>query len=327
MKTLSGVLLLGLVLAAPATLLGQSRAPSSVSALKVTVLSTNLAGDNSRGIGEWGFAALVEADGRRLLVDTGARPETVLQNAVELGVDLSTVTELVISHNHSDHTGGLVTLRRELAKKNPQALSIAHVASGIFLSRAMSNGRETNGLLPVRAAYEGLGGKFVEHSGPVELAPGVWFLGPIPRVHPEERNWSGSLQLQTPSGPVDDTVPEDTSVVVNTSSGLVVLSGCCHAGIINTLEYARQVAKGTRIHAVIGGFHLFALSDDQLAWTANQLRSLGGIGELLGAHCTGIEAVYRLRQLCGLPRSAAVVAAAGSSFTLGKGLEPLSIAR
>jgi 7,8-dihydropterin-6-yl-methyl-4-(beta-D-ribofuranosyl)aminobenzene 5'-phosphate synthase len=326
MKTLSGVLLLGLVLAAPATVLGQSTASSSVSALKITVLSTNLAGDNNRGIGEWGFAALVEADGRKLLVDTGARPETVLQNAAELGIDLSTVTELVISHNHADHTGGLVALRRELAKKNPQALSVAHVASGIFLSRTMSNGRETNGLLPVRAAYEGLGGKFVEHSGPVELVPGVWFLGPIPRVHPEERNLSSS-QLQTPSGPVDDTIPEDSSVVVRTGSGVVVLSGCCHAGIINTLEYARQVAKDTRIHAVIGGFHMFALTDDQLAWTANQLRSLGGIDELLGAHCTGIEAVYRFRQLCGLSRSAAVVAAAGSSFTLGKGLEPLSIAR
>jgi 7,8-dihydropterin-6-yl-methyl-4-(beta-D-ribofuranosyl)aminobenzene 5'-phosphate synthase len=327
MKTLSGVLLLVLVLVAPATVLAQSAAPASVSALKITTLSTNLAGNNNRGIGEWGFAALVEADGRKLLVDTGARSETVLQNAAELGIDLSTVTDLVISHNHADHTGGLVTLRRELAKKNPQALSVTHVASGIFLGRTIANGREANGLLAIRAAYEGLGGKFVEHSGPVELMPGVWFLGPVPRVHPEERNWSGSLRLQTPSGPVDDTVPEDSSVVVRTGSGLVVLSGCCHAGIINTLEYARQVAKDTRIHAAIGGFHLFELTDDQLTWTASQLRALGGIGELLGAHCTGIEAVYRIRQLCGMPRSAAVVAAAGSSFTLGKGLEPLSIAR
>ncbi len=84
-----------------------------VKALKVTVLSTMLAGDV--GIGEWGFAALVEADGRRLLVDTGDRPETVLHNAAELGIDLSTVTDLILTHNHDDHTGGLVTLRREMA--------------------------------------------------------------------------------------------------------------------------------------------------------------------------------------------------------------------
>ena len=101
-------------------------------AVKVTVLSTMLAGDPGRGIGEWGFAALLEVDGRRLLLDTGERPETVLRNAGELGIDLSDVTDLVITHNHGDHTAGLVTLRRELAKKNARALSRAHVARGIF---------------------------------------------------------------------------------------------------------------------------------------------------------------------------------------------------
>ena len=100
--------------------------------MKVTVLSTMLAGDLGRGIGEWGFAALLEVDGRRLLLDTGERPETVLRNAGELGIDLSDVTDLVITHNHGDHTGGLVTLRRELAKKNARALARAHVARGIF---------------------------------------------------------------------------------------------------------------------------------------------------------------------------------------------------
>jgi len=73
-------------------------------AVKVTVLSTMLAGNPGRGIGEWGFAALLEVDGRRLLLDTGERPETVLRNAGELGIDLSEVTDLVITHNHGDHT-------------------------------------------------------------------------------------------------------------------------------------------------------------------------------------------------------------------------------
>ena len=73
-------------------------------AVKVTVLSTMLAGNPGRGIGEWGFAALLEVDGRRLLLDTGERPETVLQNAGELGIDLSDVTDLVITHNHGEHS-------------------------------------------------------------------------------------------------------------------------------------------------------------------------------------------------------------------------------
>ena len=301
---------------------GAARA-EPVKALKVTVLSTMLAGDV--GIGEWGFSALVEVDGRWLLVDTGQRPETVLHNAAELGFDLSKVTDVVLTHNHDDHTGGLVTLRRVLAKTNPKALSRAHVAKGIFLSRLGPDGREANGLLPVRRDYEDLGGTFIEHAGPDRLFPGVWLTGPVPRVHPE-RNWSGSLRLQTPEGPVEDTIPEDASVVVETSDGLVVISGCGHAGVINTLEYARSVIAPERILAAIGGFHLFPATDEQLAWTARRLDRLD-LGYFLGAHCTGIEAVFRVRKLAGLSRETAIVGAVGSSFTLGKGLDPLKLAR
>ena len=285
-----------------------------------------LAGNPGEGIGEWGFAALVEADGRRWLMDTGARPETVLRNAAELGVDLSSVTDVVLTHNHADHTAGLITLRRELAKRNRDALSRAHVARGMFLSRLGADGTEGNGLLPIKASYEALGGTFVEHPGPVRLAPGVWLTGPVPRVHPE-RNWSaGSQRLQTAAGPVEDTVPEDSSMVVASPSGLVLISGCGHAGIINTLEFARQVLKETRVHAAIGGFHLYAATDDALNWTGTKLREFE-LGYLLGAHCTGIEAVFRIRQVVGLPRARAAVGAVGSSFTLGSGLDPRQLAR
>jgi 7,8-dihydropterin-6-yl-methyl-4-(beta-D-ribofuranosyl)aminobenzene 5'-phosphate synthase len=235
------------------------------------------------------------------------------------------VTDVVLTHNHSDHTGGLLTLRRELAKRNPRALSRAHVGKGIFLSRLGADGREEGGLLPVKAAYEGLGGSFTEHAGPAQLFPGVWITGPVPRIHPE-RNWSGSRRVQTPAGPVEDTIPEDSSVVIQTAQGLVVVSGCGHAGIVNTLEYARQIVKDSPVHSAIGGFHLFAAREEHLAWTAGRLRDLG-LRHLLGAHCTGMEAVFRLRQLAGLTRQTAVVSAVGSSFTLGVGIDPLELAQ
>ena len=325
MKSWCFGMLTALTVATSVTAGEQASSAALVTKLKVTVLSTMLAGNPTTGIGEWGFSALVEADGHRLLVDTGARADTVLRNAAELGIDLSTVTDVVITHNHSDHTGGLIVLRRELGKQSRGALSRAHVAEGIFLSRLSPGGKEENGLLPIKAAYEELGGVFTEHPGPVQLLPGVWLTGPVPRLHPE-RNRSGSLRLQTPKGPVEDTVPEDASVVVATPEGLVVISGCGHAGIINTLEYARKVVKEAPIHAAIGGFHLFAASDEQLAWTATHLRELG-LGHLLGAHCTGVEAVFRVRQLAGLTRRTAVVSAVGSSFTLGSGLDALALAR
>src|SRR5262245_29084172 len=318
-------LAVALVVARPDAARPQAPEAARVRALKVTVLSTMLAGDPGGGVGEWGFAALVEADGRRWLVDTGARPETVFRNAAELKIDLSGVTDLVLTHHHADHTGGLITLRRELSKIDPRALSRAHVGQGIFLRRLGPDGRDDNGLLPSKAEYERLGGVFVEHPGPAELAPGVWLTGPVPRVHPE-RNWSRPLRLQTPSGEVEDTIPEDSSLVVDTAQGLVLISGCGHAGMVNTAEYARKVVRPARIHAAIGGFHLFAATDENLGWTAGRLRELG-VDHLLGAHCTGIEAVFRLREATGLGRKTAAVGAVGSSFTLGTGLEPLALAR
>lgn len=326
---LQRVLVVVLVAMLPGAAWAQPRTEAQVKTLKVTVLSTMLVGGaGANGIGEWGFAAVLEADGRRILIDTGARAETVLKNVNEMKVDLSGITDLVLTHNHGDHTGGLIVLRRELMKKNPQALSRAHVPQGIFMSRRTRQGAETNGLTPIKAEYETLGGQFVEHAAPFEVVPGVWLLGPVPRVNPE-RNFGGlggSSLLQTPGGPIEDTVPEDTAVVINTPNGLVVISGCGHAGIINTLEYARKAVRDVPVEAAIGGFHLFAATDAVLQWTGDRLRALG-VRHLLGAHCTGIEAVFRLRQVTGLGRATAVVGAVGSSYTLGTGIASPPLAR
>lgn len=292
-----------------------------VETLRIVLLSTMLA---DRGIGEWGFAALVEADGRRLLFDTGGRPETVLDNAREMGIDLSGVTDVVLSHNHSDHTTGLLPLRRALAAKNPAALSRVHVGRGIFWSRPSAEG-EDNYVLKVRTDLEATGARFVEHDGPAELLPGVWLTGPVPRTHPE-RNWSTRGRVATPEGLVEDTIPEDQSLVFDTARGLVLLAGCGHAGVVNTVEYARKTVRAAPLHAAIGGFHLFPLDDQRLDWTADRLRD-AGLENFVGAHCTGIEPVYRLRARLGLPRDRAVVGAVGASFELGKGIDPLSIAR
>lgn len=299
-------------------------------AVKVTVLSTMLVGNSAAGTGEWGFAAVLEVDGRRLLIDTGARAETVLRNAAELKIDLSTITDLVITHNHADHTGGLLTLRRELAKKQPAALSRIHVPKGIFNPRPGPGGREGNGLLPLKAAYEASGGVFIEHAGPAVLIPGVTMLGPVPRVHPERNfgspNGGRVGQVQTPEGLVEDIVAEDTAIVADTAEGLVLISGCGHSGIVNAMEYARKTVRVAPVHAAMGGFHLFAASDETLAWTAGKLKEFG-VRQLMGAHCTGIEAVYRLRQLVGLTRATAIVGAVGASYTHGKGFDPTPLAR
>src|SRR2546430_14150718 len=93
------------------------------------------------GIGEWVFPAWGGVDGRRILFDTGARPDTVAANAKELRVDLTNITDVILSHNHRDHTGGFMTLRRSMLEKNPSALSRTHVGKGIFLVRRVDQNR------------------------------------------------------------------------------------------------------------------------------------------------------------------------------------------
>jgi 7,8-dihydropterin-6-yl-methyl-4-(beta-D-ribofuranosyl)aminobenzene 5'-phosphate synthase len=300
----------------------QSADASVVSTLKVTVLSTMLA---DQGIGEWGFAALVEADGRQLLIDTGARPETVLQNARELGIDLSHVPTVVLTHFHQDHIGGLLTLRSEMEKRDPTALSVTHVATGIFYSRPKPDGGEDNQMVALRPKYEATGATFVEHDGVTEIMPGIWLTGPVPRVFPEH-NWSGSRKVRTPAGLVEDIVPDDQSVIIETTKGLVVITGCGHAGIVNIISDANAHFRREPVIAIIGGLHLFEATDARVDWTGDKLKQ-AGVRYLIGAHCTGIEAVYRLRKRMGLHRTAAVVGAVGASFSVTDGIRPGKIAQ
>jgi len=302
---------------------GAAESTAQIRTLKITLLSTMLVGDKP-GLGEWGFSALVEADGHRILLDTGLHPDTVLENARDLNIDLSNVREVILTHNHDDHAGGLLTLRREMMKKDPAALSVVHVARGIFYSRPSPKG-EGNVMIALRKEYEATGGKFVEHSEGVDIFPGAWLTGPVPRKYPE-RNWSVTGKVATPDGLVEDTIPEDQSLVLNTTQGLVVVTGCGHAGIVNILTYAGSRFPNQPVYGVIGGLHLFPATDDQLNWTGDEMKEFR-VANLLGAHCTGIEAVYRLRERAGLTRKSAVVGSVGSTFTLVDGIVPGSLAK
>ncbi len=303
-------------------------APPPIDALRVTILSTNLAGNPGQGgIGEWGFAALVEANGFKLLFDTGHRPDTVLNNARELKVDLSDVTHVVLSHHHEDHIGGLLRLRESLADQFPEALTQIHVGRGAFWSRGEGEfDGDGNALIAMRSQSEQLGGQFHEHAEAVALAPGVWLTGPIPRLFDEQRAMRNPV-IAPGADAVPDTLPEDIALVLDTTKGLVVLTGCGHAGLINTLLQARTVARpDATVYAALGGFHLAGTPDDRITWTAERLAELG-LQHLHAAHCTGIAPVYQIKDLLHLPRESAHVGAVGAVFDLSSGIHPLWIAR
>ncbi|MGB9329934.1 MAG: MBL fold metallo-hydrolase [Steroidobacteraceae bacterium] len=163
-------------------------------------------------------------DGHKILYDSGASPEMIVKNAAALHVDVSDVEDVILSHNHWDHVGGLMNLRRTLSKNSPSAMSRVHVGARIFEPRLDESGQDMNGLRTIRTEYLATGGTFIVHERPTELYPGVWFTGPVPRPNPE-RNWNPGLWLVTVQGRVEDNVPEDSALVFDTPAGTVVLTG------------------------------------------------------------------------------------------------------
>lgn len=306
-------------------LTAQSAPDRQVHTLKITALVTNVSGNPHEGDGEWGYSALVEVDGHKILYDTGASPDLVLKNAAALKIDLRDVEDVVLSHNHWDHVAGLMTLRRELMKSNPRAMSRVHVGARIFDPRLNAAGENQNGLRTIKDEYPATGGMFIVHDKPTEIFPGVWFTGPVPRPH-DEKNWFPGLSLETANGRVEDNVPEDSALVFSAANGLVILSGCAHAGIVNIADYSVTIVPGKSLLAVVGGLHLFSASDEALTWTGQSLKRYN-VQYLLAGHCSGIEPTYRLRESLGLNRKTAVVSVVGSSFTLGTGIDPRYLAQ
>ncbi len=291
----------------------------------VTILSPNLA--NGDAVGEWGLSALVEVDGACVLFDAGRHPDTVLRNAAALNVDLSCVTDVVLSHFYADHTTGVLPLVEALRPNNPEAIRRVHVAEGFFEPRRMprSGGDdERNQMIALRPDYEAAGVEFIVHAGSAEIAPAVWLTGPVPRLH-AEGNYPRAIKVEREGAWVDDYVPDSQGITVVTPEGHIVLLGCGHSGAVNMLTHIQSAIDDRPIQALMGGLHLFNASDETLGWTADQLREIG-VQHLMAGHCTGIEPMFRLRVGLNLTRRTAVVGAVGSQFVLGEGIRPTVIA-
>jgi 7,8-dihydropterin-6-yl-methyl-4-(beta-D-ribofuranosyl)aminobenzene 5'-phosphate synthase len=327
-KNIRAFLLFGLSLLFASAALAQSD-PVLVddNDLVVTLLATNLgdfvsteSGPRSPQ-GEFSFAAWVEVGGKAFLFDTGWTPRNVLENAEMLGIDLSRAEDVVISHHHYDHVGGIETLRSELSKQNPNAISRVHVAEGMFASRPEPDGREDNLMIGIRQRMEADGVEFIVYDEPSEIAPGVWLSGPIPRVH-DERNFpvGPEWMIRQRDAVLPDTVPESQVMVIQTKNGPVVITGCAHAGLINSLEYAGKFSNKTP-QAALGGFHLYGASDEVMSWTANHIKEMH-LEHLLSAHCTGVEKAFTLRQLSGMDQAHSRVGSVGTKFDGEKGIIP-----
>lgn len=255
---------------------------------RITVLCENSVGPLSGTLGEHGFAALIEpSDGEPVLFDTG-QGLTLLHNARRMNKDLSGVGQVVLSHGHYDHAGGLKSLLDECGAKQV----FAHPS--VFMSRFRL--KDTGECYPIgipssREELEAAGASFDLSGEYRAIASAMHLTGEIPRVTDFETGDQGLYGDCT--GQDLDTTPDDQSLVLETEKGLVLVLGCCHAGLANTVEHVAYMTGRRDIYAVIGGTHLGFCSQEQLTKTASLLRTVG-VKKLAAGHCTGFAAAARL---------------------------------
>lgn len=255
---------------------------------RITVLCENSVGPLSGTLGEHGFAALIEpSEGAPLLFDTG-QGLTLLHNARCMNKDLSRVRQVVLSHGHYDHAGGLKPLLDEYGPKQV----FGH--PGLFRSRYRV--KDTGDCYPIgvpvnRDELEKAGAVFDLSAEFRTIAPGISLTGEVPRVNVSETGDQGLYCDCT--GQELDTTPDDQSLVLETDKGLVLLLGCCHAGLVNTVEHVAYVTGRRDIYAVIGGTHLGFCGQEQLGTTVDMLKGLK-VKKLAVSHCTGFAASLRL---------------------------------
>lgn len=250
---------------------------------RITILCENSVGPISGTLGEHGFSALVEHDGDTLLWDTG-QGFTLLHNAQRMNKNLHQVNQVALSHGHYDHSGGLLPLLRSCGPKRV----FAHPAVFTPRYRHKDTGESLSLGLPYPRDYlEGQGACFDLAAGYREIMPGIALTGQVPRTTGFETGDSGLFTDR--NGCQRDRFDDDQSLVISSDKGLVVLLGCCHAGLINTLQHVTDQTGRRDIYAVIGGTHLSFCSSIQLEQTVQALKQWQ-IHKLAVSHCTGFSA-------------------------------------
>jgi 7,8-dihydropterin-6-yl-methyl-4-(beta-D-ribofuranosyl)aminobenzene 5'-phosphate synthase len=251
-------------------------------------------------LAEHGFSALVKTTAagstHTLLFDFGFSENGAAQNAETLGVDMTEVEAVALSHGHSDHTGGMEKLSTLIGKKN---IPFVVHPSAFKSPRYLKYGEELKINFPklTREMVGAAGYSVVESAKPYPLLNNtVLFLGEIPRTTDFEKGFPIAY-CQKDGREVWDAIEDDTSIVINLKDkGLVILSGCAHAGIVNTVCYAIDATGIDKVHVVMGGFHLSGpLFEPIIDRTTEELQKLNP-AYVIPTHCTGRKAIMAMEK-------------------------------
>jgi 7,8-dihydropterin-6-yl-methyl-4-(beta-D-ribofuranosyl)aminobenzene 5'-phosphate synthase len=273
------------------------RKVQTVESVKITTLADNMV-YHSELLGQWGFSAHLEirdshGEKHGVVFDSGGMRGALLHNIRALKLDLSRLECIVLSHGHCDHTSATVELIRK-ARRNVKVV----VHPNIFCPRfEVEKGKKRHYGIPKGERREDItkaGGQLIETTRPFEILPGVITSGEIQHVTPFEKiTWKNMALIDGKQ--VKDKVPEDQALFINLRKrGILVVSGCAHAGIINTLQCASDVTK-TKLYGFVGGTHLIRPKEPRLTETLKKLREFD-LKLISPAHCTGHKSIAAMNQ-------------------------------
>jgi len=261
--------------------------------IQITTLSENTA-HTPRLLAEWGLSILVEADGHRILLDTGSS-FSAAYNAIALGVDLSQIDKIVFSHGHFDHTGGLLHILK-MMKRQTEVIAHPDIWAAKY-GRLPGEKEQYAGVPFPKEAAESSGASFKLTKEPVWISENIVTSGEIPMLT-EYEEIDPILYIKEKGELKPDPLWDDQALFIKCEKGLIIILGCAHRGVINTIRHAQKLTGVEPIYAVIGGTHLVTASPQRMDLTIAELLRFG-IQRLGACHCTGLPASAVLAQTFG----------------------------
>jgi len=253
-----------------------------------TLVDNSVSLSGSQLIGEHGLSVYIETENTRILFDTGQNV-ALAHNARMLDIDLSRIDAVVVSHGHYDHTGGL----EHLLKKNTAFSLYAHPDIFDDKLRSRKSGAYKKIGIPLdKNIFDNTDVQIRLSKDTAEIARGVFTSGEIPQKNDFE-SIESQFFVQRDGEIIPDPLADDQAVILDTQKGLVVLLGCSHRGVINTLNHVDRLFPENKIHAIIGGLHLGKTSDAKLNKIIDHLRAFE-LEKIGVSHCTGTKAMLAL---------------------------------